>query len=132
MWRILEGNADSIPTQFVKGRTVLIPKEGCPGRLEQYHPITCLNTEYKLLTAVMMEVLYEHATAYSYLPSEQRAIRRGQHGCLNALMIDSMVAKEVTVHHHGLSVAWIDYQKAYERVPYQWISWMLSYMKVPF
>ena len=129
MWHMLEGDSDSIPAWFVKRRTVLIPKEGCQGRPEQYRPITCLNTEYKLLTAVMTEVLYDHAIAYSLLPPEQRAIHRGHRGCLDALMIDSMVAKEVMVRHRDLSVAWIDYQKAYDRVPHEWMSWMLSYIK---
>ena len=131
VWHMLEGDSDSIPTCFVKGRTVLIPKEGCQGRPEQYRPITCLNTEYKLLIAVMTEVLYDHAIAYSLLPPEQRAIRRGHRGCLDALMIDSMVAKEAMVRHRDLSVAWIDYQKAYDRVPHEWMSWMLSYIKAP-
>ena len=91
------GVIDSIPGLLVKGRTVLIPKEGCQGRPEQYRPITCLNTAYKLMTAVMTEVLYEHVSTYSDLPMEQRAIRRGHRGCLDALMIDSMIAKEASV-----------------------------------
>ena len=129
---MLEGDSDSIPTWLVKGRTVLIPKEGCQGRPEQYRPITCLNTGYKLLTAVLMEVLYEHVIHYSYLPPQQRAIRRGKRGCVVALMIDSMVVREVVVHRRDLSVAWIDYQKAYNRVPHDWVGWMLSAIKPPF
>ena len=71
---MLEGDADNIPTWLMKGRTVLIPKEGCQGRTEQYQPITCLNTEYKLFTAVMMEVLYKHVMAYrTSLPSREQS-----------------------------------------------------------
>ena len=109
MWHMLEGDSESIATWFVKGRTVLIPKEGCQRRPEQYQPIICLNTGYKLLTAVMTEVLYDHAIMHLYLLLEQRAICRGHRGCLDALMVDSMVAKEVMVRHCDLSVAWIDY-----------------------
>ena len=97
VWKMLEGDSESIDAWFMKERTVLIPKAGCQGRPEQYQPITCLNTAYKLLTAVMTEVLYEHVMTYSDLPPEQRAIRRGHRGCLDALMVDSMVAKEVKV-----------------------------------
>ena len=68
-----------------------------------------MNTEYKLLTAVMMEVLYKHVTMYSYLPLEQRVICRGHHRCLDVLMIDSIVAQEVMVCHRSLFVVWIDY-----------------------
>ena len=67
IWAMLRagGIIDSIPEWLVKGRTVLIPKEGCQGRPEQYWPITCLNTAYKLMTAVTKEVLYEHVLTYS-------------------------------------------------------------------
>ena len=124
-----EGEADSIPAWFVKGRTILIPKEGCQGRPD---PITCLNTGYKLLTAVMTKVSYEHVTCYSYLPPEQKAIRKGKRECVDVLMIDSMIAKEASIYRHDLPVAWIDYQKAYDRVPHDWIRWMLSVIKAPF
>ena len=36
VWHMLEGDANNIPTWLVKGRTALIPKEGCQGRTEQY------------------------------------------------------------------------------------------------
>ena len=115
----------------MKGRTVLIPKAGCEGRSDQYRPITCLNTAYRLLTAVTTEVLYDHVVMHSYLPPEQRAIRRGHHGCLDALMVDSMVAQEATVRRCSLSVAWIDYQKAYDRVPHAWLREVLSTVRAP-
>ena len=79
----------------------------------------------------MTEVLHEHIMTYSDLPPEQWAIRRGHCRCLDALTVDSMVAKEAKVRLCDLSVAWIDYQKAYNRVPHEWISWMLSFVKAP-
>ena len=108
LWGMLEGDSEDIPTWFVKGRTVLIPKEGCQGKPEQYRPITCLNTAYKLLTAVMTEVLYKHSVECELIPQEQRAVHRGRRGCLDALVIDSMVAQEAVKTNRNLSVAWID------------------------
>lgn len=49
MWEMLNGRRE-IPEWFVRGRKVMLPKEGCTGRPEQFRPITCLNTAYKLLT----------------------------------------------------------------------------------
>ena len=131
LWAVLEEDSDNIPTWFVKGRTVLIPKPGCQGRPEQYRPITCLNTAYKLLTAVMTEILYDHSTEWDILPPEQRAVRRGRRGCLDALMVDSMVAQAAVKRNRDLSVAWIDYQKAYDRVPHEWLELMLAAMRAP-
>ena len=71
MWGWMGVNAPDILAWFVRGETVLIPKEGCQGRPDQYRPITCLNTSYKLLTAVLTEVLYEHVKLYDILPKEQ-------------------------------------------------------------
>ena len=105
-WMLVEcGYTDNIPSWLVKGRTVLIPKEGCHGRPEQYRLITCLNTAYKLMTTVMTEVPYKHVMTYSDLPNKQQAICRGYRGCLDALMIDSMIAKEASVRKRDLSVA---------------------------
>jgi len=131
MWGWMEVNAPEIPAWFVRGRTVLIPKEGCQGRPEQYRPITCLNTSYKLLTAVLTEVLYEHVQLYDILPKEQYAVRRGRRGCLDALLVDSMVAREARLRRRSLSVAWIDYQKAYDRVPHEWIKFLLQDIRAP-
>ena len=47
-------------------------------------------------------------------------------------MNNSMAAKEVMVRHQDLSVAWMDYQKVYNRVLHEWISMMLSFIKAPF
>ena len=76
--------------------------------------------------------LHEHVTQYSYLPPKKRAIGRGKQGSVDVLMIDSMVTKEALVHRLDLSMAWIDYQKVYNRVPHDWIEWMLSAIKAPF
>ena len=55
---------------MLQGRTILIPKEGCVGRPEQYGPITCLNTSYNLLTGI----LEDHADRNGLLPHEQKAV----------------------------------------------------------
>ena len=43
-----------------------------------------------------------------------------------------MVAKEAMVHRRDLSVAWIDYQKVYDRILHEWIGAMLLFSKAPF
>ena len=43
-----------------------------------------------------------------------------------------MVAKAAMVRHRDLSVAWIDYQKVYDRVLHEWIGVMLLFIKAPF
>ena len=82
-------------------------------------PITCLNTVYKLLTGVLTEVLYDHVMRYELLPKEQKALRRGQRGCADALTVDGAAAQGAKSARKSLSVAWIDYEKAFDRVPHR-------------
>ena len=130
LWKILK-HPKEIESWLVEGRTVLIPKDGCEGKPQQYRPITCLNVMYKLFTAIVTEILYEHATEVGAIPQEQRALARGKRGCLDALHIDGMAARIAKREKMDLSVAWIDYQKAFDRVPHQWILDMLTAIKTP-
>ena len=79
MLKVMDGESE-LPEWLVRGRTVMLPKEGCTGRPDQYRPITCLNTTYKLLTVTLAEVLMTHITAKNLLPEEQKALRKRQEG----------------------------------------------------
>ncbi len=50
---------------------------------------------------------------------------------MDALVINSMVSREATLCKKDLSVAWIDYRKAYDRVPHAWLLWVLRTIKAP-
>ncbi len=120
----------ALPEWFVRGKTLLIPK-GKGGRPEDYRPITCLNTAYKLFTGVMASELWRHVESNGVMPCEQKALHRGQRGCLDALLVDGMITEGAKVRRGGLSVAWIDYRKAYDRVPHVWVCRVLEAIKAP-
>lgn len=127
---VLGGRA-RLPSWFVEGRTVLIPKAGCVGKPSQFRPITCLNTSYKLLTGLLTLGLRRHVDASKALPTEQRALRKGTRGCIDALLVDSLVVEDAKVRGLALSTAWFDYQKAFDRVPHHWLRQMLAAIKAP-
>ena len=110
--RVVNGEME-IPQWVVTGETVLITKTKEASRPEQYRPIACLNTIYKIITVVMEIVLRDHVMEHNTLPPEQFALRKGRRGCLDALMVDSMVAEDATLRSRSLGVTWIDYQKAF-------------------
>ena len=60
----------------------MIPKDGCEGRPDQFQP---LNTGYKALTGALAGILMDHAQRVGALPDEQKALRKGRCGCLDAL-----------------------------------------------
>ncbi len=76
---VFRGNSN-LPEWFVRGRTLIIPKKGCSGDPDQYRPITCLNTGYKLFTAGITAELRAHCEVNNILPHEQKAMHRGQRG----------------------------------------------------
>ena len=64
-------------------------------------------------------------------PAEQRALWKEKRGCLDALLIDSMVNEEVRHRRKKLSVAWVDYSKAFDRVPHGWLLEVLDSIRAP-
>jgi hypothetical protein len=127
-------NAETpFPDWLVTGRTVLIPKrkgeEQDPGN---YRPIACLNTQYKFATAVLADSLAAHVEATGILPVEQRALRKGARGCVDCLAVDKMVITDAKYKgSRTLSVGWIDFEKAYDRVPHKWVNSVLSTISAP-
>ena len=84
MWETIDGDGD-LPGWMVKGRTVLIPKDGCRGGPGDFRPITLLNTVYKSMTGALATLLQHPVKHAGLLPQEQKELRRGQRGCLDAL-----------------------------------------------
>ena len=107
IWEIIDGSGE-MPDWVVRGRTVMIPKDGFSGRAEQYRPITCLNTLYKLMTATMAGIILEYATKCEALP-KQKALCKGTRGCLDDLIIDQAVTDEAKKRTRGT---------------YQWRGWI--------
>ena len=56
------------------------------------------------------------------IPSEQKGCRKGSRGTKDQLLIDKTVLRDCKKRHTNLAMAWIDYKKAYDMVPYSWIS----------
>ena len=117
---------DDIPDWLARKRTVLIPKGENRGEADQYRPFTCLNTVYKLLTGTLAVMLPEHTAEYDYLPAEQLVMRRERRGWRDVLLVNGMVNSEVRHGNGTISVAWVDYKKAFDRVPHGWLRTVLK------
>ena len=112
---------DSLPAWMTHGRTVLCQKNPRKGNAaENYHPITCVPLMWKLLTGLIAEEMYDYLEQEKLLPKEQKC-RRGSRGTKNQLLIDKTGLKDYKKRHTNLSMAWIDYKKAYDFVPDSWI-----------
>ena len=115
-------NAGSTPEWMTKGRTVLIQKDKNKGTaVGNYRPITCLPIMWKLLTSIMSENIYAHLRSQDVLPVEQKGGRKNSRGTKDQLLIDKTILRNCRRRMTKLSMAWIDYRKAYDMVPHSWI-----------
>ena len=120
-----------IPEWMGMGRTVLIMKDKEKGAVvENYRPITCLPTTWKLLTSILSEELYEHLDKNKLMPIEQKGCRKASRGTKDQLLIDKMVLRNCKRRHVNLYTTWIDYKKAYDSVPHSWILKCLDLVKI--
>ena len=55
------------------------------------------------------------------MPKDQKECFSGSKGCKDKLLISKAILQECKSRKKNLCVAWIDYQKAFDRVPHSWI-----------
>ena len=74
----------------------------------------------KLLLPVIADQVYQHLDKQKLLPVEQKRCRKNSE-TNDLLYNDRAVIREVKSRKKNLTMAWIDYEKAYDMVPYLWI-----------
>ena len=111
-------NNHQAPEWMTTGRTALVQKEKNKGKVaSNYRPITCLPIMWKLLTSIISESLEETDT----IPHRQKGYRRKCRGTKDQLLIDKMVVMNSKRRKTNLSMAWIDYKKAFDMIPHSWL-----------
>ena len=121
----------SVPDWMTREKTVLIQKDPSKGTSAgNYRPITCLPLMWKLLTGIFSEKLYDHLLCNKLLPDEQKGCWKKSRGTKDQLLIDKEILREAKLKKKCLSMAWIDYRRAYDLVPHSWILEMMSIVKV--
>ena len=112
----------NVPEWMTTGKTALIQKDQEKGNEpSNYRPITCLPVMWKLLTGILSEELYTYLEETNTLPKEQKGCRRQTRGTKDHLLVDKMIMRNCKKRKTNLSMAWIDYKKAFDMVPHSWI-----------
>ena len=126
----LLASPEKTPDWMAKGTTYLLPKDGDTCNPQKYRPITCLTTTYKTLTSILTERMYAHMEENDLFPLEQKGCRKGSYGCKDQLLINRMILEICHSKHRNLSMAWIDYKKAFDSVPHPWLLRVLELFKI--
>jgi hypothetical protein len=111
---------DQIPEWLTAGVTFLIPKNEKTDDSKKYRPVTCLPKIYKLLTSIMSRRMQKYMEDENLIPKEQKGCCRGSKGCKDQLLISKAIL-QCKRRKKNLCMAWIDYQKAFDRMPHSWI-----------
>ena len=121
----------SIPEWFTTGRTTLTPKKPQTEIPSNYRPITCLPITYKIMTSIITKRMKSHLTSFNLIPEEQKGGISGNQGTIDQLLIDDMILQNAKKSKRNLSTAWIDYRKAFDSVPHDWLIRSLEIHKFP-
>lgn len=110
-----------MPEWLTTGITYLLPKSKNTMDPKNYRPITCLSTMYKMLTGIIARRISLYLEEHNLLPEEQKGCHPGSKGCKDQLLISKAILEDCRRRKKNLNMAWIDYQKAFDRVPHSWI-----------
>jgi hypothetical protein len=123
-------NTDSIPQYLTEATTYLLYKKGESSNPGNYRPITCLSVVYKLFTAMLYTKIYEHCDTNQIIAEEQKGCIKNALGCKHQLTIDAVVLKQAQIKQRNLNMAYIDYAKAFDSVPHDWLLKVLEIYKI--
>lgn len=112
---------EAAPSWLLEGDTNLIPKNNEILLPNKYRPICCLSTTYKLFRGLIVNSIYEHLSSRNYLEKEQTWCRKSCLGTKDLLLLNKTILEDCKKHQRNLSMAWINYQKAFDSVPHSWI-----------
>ena len=85
---------------------------------------------YKILTSILSATSDSHLVNYNLLPSEQKGCRKGSYGCKDQLLINKAILEDTKTRKKNLSTAWVDYKKAFDSVPHNWVLKCLETYKI--
>ena len=114
-------NPEEVPAWFTTGRTTLVPKKQPTEEPSNYRPITCLPIIYKIMTNMITKRMKEHMMINNLIPEEQKGCMPNTLGTIDQLLIDKMILEDAKKNKKDLSVAWIDYRKAFDSIPHDWL-----------
>ena len=77
---------------------------------------------WKLLTAVTAEEMYNYPEREKILPEEQKRCKEGRRRTKDQLLINKMVLTDCKKRYTNISMAWVDYRKAYHLAPHSWLN----------
>lgn len=127
--------ASNFPAWLSEARAITLFKGKGDRNLPQNHrTIAVLNSQYKVVTGMLTQLInheIESSESKIILPRNQMALKKGIWGCTHAHIIERcQVVDSYAQNKHPLSIAWVDYTKAFDSIPHQYIFWILKTINI--
>ena len=74
-----------------------------------------------ILSSIITSRMQNHLNVYGIIPEEQKGCVPGKQGTIDQLMIDKMILNNAKSSKRNLWTAWIDYKKAFDSIPHEWL-----------
>jgi hypothetical protein len=74
--------------------------------------------------------MVKHIDDQNLMPKEKKGCCKGSKECKDRLLISKAVLQECKCRNKNLYMAWIDYQKVFDRVPHGWIIKSLELIRI--
>ena len=114
-------NEVEIPQWAPLVRTTLLAKNKNKHEAKNYRPIACENIMFKLYTGMLASFVTEHCIDNDIITPEQAGGKKGSSGFAEQLLINKMATEECKNYRRNLICIWLDYKKAFDSVPRDWI-----------
>ena len=76
-------------------------------------------------------LMFDHCATNRLIHPAQNGCAKGQYECTDHLLLTNRIWHQVHSKNRSLSVAWIDYKKAFDSVPHNWIIECLHLFNFP-
>ncbi|KAE8821932.1 hypothetical protein PTNB85_10532 [Pyrenophora teres f. teres] len=120
---------ENLPNEFLDGVLSILHKKGDPALLSNYRPLTVMNTDYRLYTAILAKRM---TSAFKNIIGEyQMAFMPGRLIDDNIRLVQGLIDRYKETPGEGLVMLFLDQVKAYDRVGHEWMYKILRKFRVP-
>jgi hypothetical protein len=85
---------------------------------------------HKTLTGIIAKRICTILEEKSLLPAEQKGCHPGSKGCKDQLIISKVIHEDCRKRNKKLSIAWIEYQKAFDSVSHSWVETSIALVRL--
>lgn len=118
---------EDIGEWFFTGRTFLIPK-GSPTKGDEFRPITCMSSLYKITTKCVFTVLQHEVEKRKLLTENQMGVVRNTLSAKEQALLNFSLNNK---YKEAIKTAWIDIKKAFDNIDHSYLLKCIEKLKIP-